>query len=889
MRHLRFYFEHSLHDLTRNRLRTAFALFCVAAGVAAIVALRTLGLAIGDTLVTNIAGTLHGDMMITVARGDSQYVTTGSDGRRVFTDAAVSAVQKWVTAHNGQVTGTIEDSSLQVAAQNGSGAGRPSFINTSIIDPAQYPYYGGSVALDPPGVPLRQLFTGGNDVVVSDNLAKTDNLKIGDQVHVSHTDKLFTVRGIISAQNGGFSLVTLFFGFAYFDSNAISTLQADPRPDTLYIKLPYGADTDQLQVDILRTVGSVGRIDTTAAALRKNQQLATIIDRLIVTLGLIALLIGGMGIIHTMLVVVRRRMVEIAVLKTIGMQGRQIALLFLIESILMGILGSILGDFLGELLSGAVLGFAQRIWVQTLQWRIYPQALLTGFLFGVLVTAIFGIIPTLTAAQVRPAAVLRPNESLPPAAGCLQTLLALLVIVVGVGLLVGDLINNFLLGLVGVGLVLLLLGVLVGLMYILVAVISILPAFNLVDLRLALRGLGGQRFRAASTLLALTVGVFALSSVTLAAFSVPALLNIGFQNVLGGNVLVATPLPILLDGASLMLNQLPGVDHYMQIGLYTGRLEAINGDTQWYTKINSGIPALSFAQPNGRSTTIDSNAMIKVSEGTISGLNVTAKGFQGGAAIAGRALSAEDSGQLHIVLRQTDTISQLGIKPGDKLTYRFGSSSVTFTLVGILQSTDTGAGIDLGAVLGAGSVPVNAFPAGISPTLQFIVAQVTPAELNNVLVALSALPGVFTLDVGFIDSLIRKLLDVFTTIPTIVAILSLFAAAVIIANTVSLATLERRRQIGIMKAVGLRGWRVLAIMTLENGILGVLGGLIGVGLSVLGTAIVSAILGVSLIKTVSWGSVLLLMLLSILITLVATALSAWTATREKPLNVLRYE
>jgi putative ABC transport system permease protein len=191
--------------------------------------------------------------------------------------------------------------------------------------------------------------------------------------------------------------------------------------------------------------------------------------------------------------------------------------------------------------------------------------------------------------------------------------------------------------------------------------------------------------------------------------------------------------------------------------------------------------------------------------------------------------------------------------------------------------------------LGAGSAPVNAFPTGVNATLQFIVAQVTPLELNNVLVSLSAIPGIFTLDVGFIDSLIRKLLDVFTTIPTVVAILSLFAAAVIIANTVSLATLERRRQIGIMKAVGLRGWRVLAIMTLENGILGVLGGVIGVGISVLGTAIVSSLLNVSIIKTVSWGSVILLMLLSLLITLVATWLSAWTATREKPLNVLRYE
>jgi putative ABC transport system permease protein len=117
----------------------------------------------------------------------------------------------------------------------------------------------------------------------------------------------------------------------------------------------------------------------------------------------------------------------------------------------------------------------------------------------------------------------------------------------------------------------------------------------------------------------------------------------------------------------------------------------------------------------------------------------------------------------------------------------------------------------------------------------------------------------------------------------------LFSGGVIIANTVSLTTLERRRQVGVMKAIGLKGRRVLLQMVLENGIVGLLGGLLGVGVGVIGTLLLSINSPVSITQSVDWIDVVLLLALSLVISLVATLLSAWTAAREKPLNVLRYE
>ena len=893
MTHLLFYIQYSWRDLTRNGRRTAFALFCVAAGVAAIVALRTLALSIGDTLVNNLAGTLHGDAAIQAGRTpDSQFYDRSSiDNRTTFSDTAMKQIGDWAKANNVQITGAINGSFLQITPPNGSLIGRIQVVSSHVIDPAVYPFYDAITALDPAGVPLSQLLTSPTDVVVSKTLADTLKLNVGDLVNVSRTSKQFTVKGIIPASASGLNIAEILFGSAYFGQQSVATLQLNPLPDTLYLKVPSGASIDTLIDDLYNKVGDVGRVDTTTTALKSDQQLADIIDRLIVAMGLIALLIGGIGIINTMQVVVRRRTLEIAVLKTIGVKGGQITILFLVEAIIMGVLGAILGDLLGMFMSVGVLAISQRIWVQTLVWHIYPQALETGFVFGILVTAIFGFLPTLIAARVRPSSVLRPNEIKAPVSGLAQTLIALIVVILGVGWIVGSLLNNVQIGIIGVAITMIILGLFVGLFYLIVLVLVRLPAFGNVDLRLALRGIGSQRFRSASTLLTLTAGIFALSTLLLASLSVPTLLNIGFENVLGGNVLIFSPIAPLRLLVNAQLNSQTGVQHYEQIALYTGSLTAVNGDTAYMDKLapNVSVSAQTLGVKTGRGNPqFNSDSLIAATEGTISGHEVTAKGYQAGTAISGRTLNAGDAGKQVVVLRQSAFTDSLGIKPGDKMTYDFSGHEVTFTVVGILSASSSAA-VDVGQILGSGSAPIDSFPAEVSTPIQFTVAQVDTPHLNTVLGAVSAVPGVFAFDVGFFDSLIQKLLQQFTTIPIVVVILSLLVVAVIIANTVSLATIERRREIGVMKAIGLKGTRVMGILTIENGIIGLLAGLIGTGIGVLGIAIVSSLSGVSVINTVSWGSVVLLLALSIAITVVATWISAYSTMNEKPLNVLRYE
>jgi putative ABC transport system permease protein len=153
---------------------------------------------------------------------------------------------------------------------------------------------------------------------------------------------------------------------------------------------------------------------------------------------------------------------------------------------------------------------------------------------------------------------------------------------------------------------------------------------------------------------------------------------------------------------------------------------------------------------------------------------------------------------------------------------------------------------------------------------------------------LASLPGVFVIDNAALTHLITNLLGTFTAIPTMVALLGLIVGGVVIANSVSLTTMEQRREIAVMKSVGLHRERVLFMILLENGILGLIGGLIGVGIGLFALVVLIGTTGAPG-SAIPIGTALLLMLLCVIVALVAAMSTAWSASGEKPLNVLRYE
>src|SRR5690606_16489287 len=77
-----------------------------------------------------------------------------------------------------------------------------------------------------------------------------------------------------------------------------------------------------------------------------------------------------------------------------------------------------------------------------LVWRPYTKAMLSGMFLGMFITKLFGFLTTLIAGQVSPAIVLRPNEAQMTAAGLLQTLATLLVMIGVLGMLVNSIVEG---------------------------------------------------------------------------------------------------------------------------------------------------------------------------------------------------------------------------------------------------------------------------------------------------------------------------------------------------------------------------------------------------------------------------------------------------------------
>ncbi|MBZ0279240.1 MAG: FtsX-like permease family protein [Anaerolineae bacterium] len=887
-----FYLRYAWTNLRNSGHWTTFAVFCVAAGVATVVALRSLGLSITDSLLSNLRQYNHGDISISSVPSFGPFSITfqrGSDEPSVFQPWQVQTVADWVAARGGSMTPYAIVSNVQVTPLGEEESGRPQFTSSFLIDPETFSISNSVVAIDPPGVPLKDLFTGGLDVVISQNMAEAQNINVGDEVRVSGTEQKFTVRGIVPTETEASinNILAAFFGFVYFHRDQAATLGLNTNPNSIGIILPDGTPPDDIAVSAGEVARSVRARDVNATPwlLERNKELSDMIGRFIVTMGLGALLIGGVGIMNTMLVLVGRRTMEIAALKTFGLKGYQVAALFIAEAFFIGIMGSIVGVIGGLLLSGAVNQFGEAFLQQRLPWRLHPEAVLYGAVLGMIVTMVFGVLPVLTATKVRPAIVLRPNEGHIARAGIFQSLIALLSVVLVLGVVSGQILgpvvenvagdrapNSILLGILAVAGTMAFLGLLVGVMWVIVWLLGFMPTFGNVDMRLALRNLSTRRLRTAVTLLALTAGMFALSSITYFGLGAREIVRIQFGNTLGGNVMIVPLLPKevgqpLIDYA---MSFQEGVQYKTIVNANFARIVEINGEPIVIEGQQRALPLTMLMRET------DNPAL------------------NSGPLIAGRDLTPEDRGKNVIVLSQQSvletlvesygSLEEIGVTVGSTVRINLGAGTQIFEVVGIVGSSNSFTPNIAGAYL-----PPDA--PGVGQSYVINVIQVDPEHINQFLTNMSALPLVFSMDVAFIDGLLKRLVDQLSAIPTVVGLLSLLAAAVIMANTVSLTILERRRQIGILKALGLKRQRVLRVILLENTVIGLLGGLLGIGVSSLGVSLLTALGTGSAIPIPSDATFITigLIIASVLIAWVATLLSARVAIGERVSKILRYE
>jgi putative ABC transport system permease protein len=173
----------------------------------------------------------------------------------------------------------------------------------------------------------------------------------------------------------------------------------------------------------------------------------------------------------------------------------------------------------------------------------------------------------------------------------------------------------------------------------------------------------------------------------------------------------------------------------------------------------------------------------------------------------------------------------------------------------------------------------------------------SPSQVEAIETAIKNM-GFSTFSLLDATSNLRLFFSIFDRLLAIFGSLALTVATIGIINTLVMAILERRREIGILKALGAADRDVKQLFFVEAGVMGLVGGVFGVGIGwFIGKAVTWGTnlylhrqnLPPAHVFSVPWWLVLLAILLSILVSLGAGLYPASRAARLNPVEALRYE
>ncbi|SDB26695.1 putative ABC transport system permease protein [Desulfonatronum thiosulfatophilum] len=132
----------------------------------------------------------------------------------------------------------------------------------------------------------------------------------------------------------------------------------------------------------------------------------------------------------------------------------------------------------------------------------------------------------------------------------------------------------------------------------------------------------------------------------------------------------------------------------------------------------------------------------------------------------------------------------------------------------------------------------------------------------------------------------------------LIAAVAILAAAFGIINTMMTATYERKREIGILQALGATRKVIFSVFVMESGLYGLFGGICGVAGGMLASVIVTPYISENAFTTLMKGSgsgnvfdvtvILGAMTLSILVAVIAGVYPAWRAARLSPVEAISH-
>jgi putative ABC transport system permease protein len=345
--------------------------------------------------------------------------TVGRSARSLMgADVEIRSTQP-LSAEAQTVVGRLEREGLGVTrvrelvamAQPGSvraGAGPPrsQLVELKAVE-SGYPFYGRLTA--EPDQPLASLI-GGSRALVHESLLAKLGLRVGDRLRIGERE--FTISGVIRIEPdrsaGVFSLgPRVLIAGEDLDRTGLVLPGSRVRYRAL-LRLPDGRSAEAFRDELAKGLSDAAlRITAYSQAQPGLRRFWGQLTMYLGLTGLVALMVGGIGVAVSVSAFVRSKLPTIAVLKCLGAGWREIVAVYALQTALLGLAGSLLGAALGSALQPLLDPFLARLLPIEVELGASPIAILRGLAMGLGITMLYALWPLLEIRRVPPALILR--------------------------------------------------------------------------------------------------------------------------------------------------------------------------------------------------------------------------------------------------------------------------------------------------------------------------------------------------------------------------------------------------------------------------------------------------------------------------------------------------
>jgi putative ABC transport system permease protein len=378
-------------DSRAVRKRLALFMSAISIGVAALVAI--------DSYAGNVTAAVH-EQSRALLGGD---LTVRS--RSAFTPP-VDTVLDSLRGTGARVARITSFASMAVVR------GRPGtrLVQVRAVEPG-FPFYG---TIDTrPANRWAQLHDGAN-VLVDPSLLVALDARVGDSLQLGFAT--FSIAGTLENVPGDAGIASafgprVFIPASQLDNTGLLVFGSRAEYEAM-IAVPAGTDVAKLAKEVRSELDSARvRVRTAADTERNLTDGVTQLHRFLGIVGLVALLLGGIGVASAIHAYVSEKIDTVAILRCLGATTAQVITIYAATAAAMGLLGALGGVLLGVLTQFALPSVLGDFMPVDVRPTLAPGALVAGLVTGVWVALIFALRPLLAIRHVSPLQALRRTVS----------------------------------------------------------------------------------------------------------------------------------------------------------------------------------------------------------------------------------------------------------------------------------------------------------------------------------------------------------------------------------------------------------------------------------------------------------------------------------------------